>query len=77
MKIGNISGSFLGGLFIILSGCGNEPETKFDGKPNILFICVDDLRPQLGCYGYDFMKTPNIDQLAGEGVVFMNHFVQV
>ncbi len=46
-------------------------------KPNILFIAIDDLRPELGCYGNDIIKSPNIDQLASEGVLFSNHFVQV
>ena len=46
-------------------------------KPNILFIAVDDLRPELGCYGVDLVKSPNLDKLAGEGTVFTNHFVQV
>ena len=39
-------------------------------RPNILMIAVDDLRPMLGCYGVDWMKTPNIDQLAAEGMLF-------
>ncbi|WP_435894891.1 sulfatase [Oceaniferula spumae] len=46
-------------------------------KPNILFICVDDLRPELGCYGKSHMHTPNIDQLAAQGRVFSRHYVQV
>ncbi|MCP4639487.1 MAG: sulfatase-like hydrolase/transferase, partial [bacterium] len=46
-------------------------------RPNVLFICVDDLRPQLNCYGKNFMQTPNLDRLAAEGTVFSNHFVQV
>jgi iduronate 2-sulfatase len=50
---------------------------KAPGGPNVLFICVDDLRPQLGCYGNDFMHTPHMDRLASEGVLFRNHFVQV
>ena len=33
-------------------------------KPNILFIAVDDLRPELGAYGNKMVKTPNIDRLA-------------
>ena len=45
-------------------------------KPNVLFICVDDLRRELGCYG-SVVKTPNIDRLAGEGSLFFNHYVQV
>ena len=45
-------------------------------RPNILFIAVDDLRPELGCYGNNIIKSPNIDKLANVGRVFNNHFVQ-
>jgi len=45
-------------------------------KPNVLFIIVDDLKPILGCYGDPFVKTPNIDQFAKEGVVFTNTYCQ-
>ncbi|MEO7319481.1 MAG: sulfatase-like hydrolase/transferase [Chthoniobacteraceae bacterium] len=41
-------------------------------KPNVIFIAVDDLRPELGCYGNKIVKTPNIDRLAARGVV-VNH----
>jgi iduronate 2-sulfatase len=46
-------------------------------RPNVLFIPVDDLRPQLGCYGHRQMVTPNIDRLAGGGVVFTRAYCQV
>ncbi|WP_316812172.1 sulfatase [Pedobacter heparinus] len=44
---------------------------------NVLFIFVDDLRPELGCYGNNYMHTPNIDQLAATAVVFKKQFVTV
>jgi iduronate 2-sulfatase len=39
-------------------------------KPNVLFICVDDLKPNIGCYGDPLAKTPNIDRLAARGLRF-------
>ena len=41
-------------------------------KPNILFIAIDDLKPELGCYGVPMGKTPNIDAIAKSGVTFLN-----
>jgi iduronate 2-sulfatase len=46
-------------------------------KPNVLFIPIDDLRPQLGCYGHPQMITPHLDGLAGRGVVFKQAYCQV
>ncbi len=46
-------------------------------RPNVLFLCVDDFRPQLPCYGKDFMVTPNLDRLAARSVAFNRHYVQV
>jgi iduronate 2-sulfatase len=40
------------------------------GRPNVLFITLDDLRPELGCYGVGLIRTPNIDRLAAEGTAF-------
>ena len=49
----------------------------FLGKPNVLLIVVDDLRPALGCYGDKAAVTPNIDQLATHSALFTNAFAQV
>ncbi|XP_014456476.1 iduronate 2-sulfatase isoform X1 [Alligator mississippiensis] len=46
------------------------------GGKNVLFIVVDDLRPTLGCYGDNLVKSPNIDQLAFQSVVFQNAYAQ-
>lgn len=43
---------------------------------NVLFIAVDDLKPLMGCYGYDYAVTPNIDKLADDGTVFLNAHCQ-
>jgi iduronate 2-sulfatase len=43
---------------------------KAAAPPNVLFICVDDLKPLLCCYGDDIAKTPNLDRLAARGLVF-------
>lgn len=46
------------------------------GKPNFLFIIVDDLRPALGCFGDKNAYTPNIDSLAKKSVIFTEAFAQ-
>ena len=39
-------------------------------RPHVLFIAVDDLRPELACYGADHITSPHIDRLAQSGVTF-------
>ncbi|MEY4385584.1 MAG: hypothetical protein RLY20_867 [Verrucomicrobiota bacterium] len=46
-------------------------------RPNILFIVVDDLRPELGCYGSAQVKSPNLDRLAAQSVLFTHAYCQV
>ena len=46
-------------------------------NPNLLFITVDDLACSLGCYGDLLAKTPAIEQLAAEGVLFERAYCQI
>ncbi len=46
-------------------------------KKNVLMICVDDLRPELGCYGNKQIISPNIDKLASEGLLFNRAYCQI
>lgn len=46
-----------------------------NAKPNIIYILGDDLGiGELGCYGQTKIRTPNIDQLAKEGMLFTRHY---
>lgn len=56
-------------LFFSTSSFGQK-EKSVNGKPNILLILVDDLKPTLGTYGDKTAKSPNIDQLATSGMQF-------
>lgn len=57
---------------VLLASC-NSPEQKKE-LPNILWITCEDISPTLGCYGDTAAKTPIIDQLAREGILFTNSF---
>lgn len=57
-------------LFLFLQSCQTE-QAPVTNQPNIVFILADDLGwSQIGCYGSDYYKTPNIDQIAQEGMKF-------
>lgn len=45
-------------------------------KPNILIVSVDDLRPELGCYGNSVIQTPSFDRFAQQGMAFKQAYCQ-
>ena len=46
-------------------------------RPNVLFIAVDDLRPELRCYGATHIHSPNIDRLAKRSMLFERAYCMV
>ena len=50
--------------------------TAFAKLPNILIIGIDDLRPELNCYGATHIHSPNIDRLAERGTLFNHAYAQ-
>ena len=57
-------------LMVVALGQGRFLAAAPPSRPNVLLICVDDLKPLLGCYGNSAVKSPNIDRLAAQGLVF-------
>lgn len=64
--------------FVALIGflfCVNQLHAEQDKKPNIIYILADDMGyGDVGVYGQQVVKTPNIDKLASEGMQFMQHY---
>jgi arylsulfatase A-like enzyme len=54
-----------------------EPKSDENIKPNVLLIYMDDLRPQLGCYGNKVIKSPHIDNFASGAVLFNEAYCNV
>lgn len=59
------------------SALENKKTKAENAPPNILFIAIDDLRPELGCYGAKHIISPNIDKLASEGIIFDRAYCQM
>ncbi len=64
---------FFFSLLILLTSFGCKQEIS---QPNFVFIIIDDQNMELSCFGKDYIKTPNLDKLASEGVRFSHAYVQ-
>ena len=58
------------------SGSAKATPDKSEGKLNVLILAVDDLRPELGCYGQKHILSPHIDQFASRGLLFERAYCQ-
>jgi len=67
------TGLITAGVLAPTSLSAGEPRER----PNVLFIAVDDLRPELGCYGHKWIRSPHIDKMAAQGIVFSRAYCQV
>lgn len=68
-----------GAAFASLGGigfCEALAQEASAGRPNFVFLVADDLAARLGCYGDKAAITPNLDRLAGDGVLFSRAYAQ-
>lgn len=66
-------------FFAIVMVCAAWPASLAaadQARPNVLFLAVDDMRCDLGCYGAEDVLTPNLDKLAASGVLFTRAYCQ-
>ncbi len=68
-------------VLMLFSSCEEKSKTGSQEKSvkekyNVLFVSIDDLRPQLGCYGDSTVVSPNLDQFAKEATVFKRAYCQ-
>jgi len=71
------SKSIIATCMLVLPALNNvSAQKKTEKTPNIIFVLADDLGyAELGCYGQQLIETPNIDNLAKNGVCFTQYYV--
>lgn len=66
-------------MFILISvffiSCKRD-DGEQKGAPNFVFIIIDDQNQEISCFGKEYIKTPNLDKMASQGIVFPHAYVQ-
>lgn len=65
------------GVSAVCLTAGAQTNRENAAPKNVLFIAVDDLRPELGCYGHPLVQTPVLDQLASSGAMFTRAYCNI
>ena len=63
-------------LFLSTYFISAQEKNSQKNQPNILLICVDDLRPELPSFGKDYIKAPHMEKLFSESRLFKRHYTQ-
>src|SRR5262249_52433759 len=63
-------------LLLSLATAGSLAAAQSSKPVNVLFFAVDDLRPELRCFGHDTILTPSIDRIAAKGTAFKRAYCQ-
>ena len=64
-------------FLVLLLGFGANKFKQVQKRPNVLFLFIDDLRPELPSFGASHIQAPNIDALAKKGITFTNAYCNV
>lgn len=65
---------FLVSLLITVSSCQKQKQSEKPQKPNIIWLMAEDISLDLDCYGMQGVRTPALNKMAKEGVMFTNAF---
>lgn len=72
-----IISSLLGNALLVALPFQGNAQNENTQKPNVLFIAIDDLKPEMGAYGNNLIQTPNMDRLAKMGTTFTENHCQL
>lgn len=64
-------------LACVSTSCSFEKSDEKNDRPNILFIAVDDLRPEINCFGASQIISPNLDRLAEQSLIFNRAYCNI